>query len=397
MSNDLETDRLASTTTAPAPARSGRLKVFIGMAAGVGKTYQMLLEGHAEQEAGRDVVVGLLETHGRVDTARLAKDLPILPRRRMSYRDTTIEEMDLPAILRRAPELCLIDELAHTNAPGCEHPKRYEDVEDVLAAGIDVVSTLNVQHLESLNDQVTELSGIRVRETIPDAIVARADEVVLVDLTPEALLERLRAGKVYAPEKIDAALNNFFKIENLSALREVALRQVAQEVGSKRMTSEVLSTREESLAETAPQAVGERLLALVEPYPGTQRLVRRAWRSAQRLNAELDLLWVRRPGQSLNEDRERSLAALRQLASILGTKLYEEESDDVAAAVADFATRHGSTYILLGRSRPAKGLARLRMPLPQRLMGRLPGVDVRIVADRLPRGDGEIAAPEEVT
>ena len=384
---------LATRTEAPSGAggasRAGRLKVFIGMAAGVGKTYQMLLEGHAEQEAGRDVVVGFLETHGRAETARLAQGLPMIPRRRVSYRETVIEEMDLPAVLHREPELCLIDELAHTNAPSVEHLKRYEDVEDVLAAGIDVLSTVNVQHLESLNDQVTELSGIRVRETIPDAVVARADEVVLVDLTPEALLDRLRAGKVYPRERIDAALNNFFRIENLSALREVALRQVAQEVGAKRRPTEVISSREESLAEGTPQAIGERLLALVEPYPGSQRLVRRAWRSAQRLNADLDLLWVRRPGQRLEDDNERSLSALRQLAAILGAKMYEEEADDVAAAVADFAARHGTTYILLGRSRTPRGLARLRTPLPQRLMARLPGVDVRIVADRAARQNGE--------
>ena len=376
-------------TGASGGSSRGRLKLYIGMAAGVGKTYQMLLEGHAEQEGGRDVVIGFLETHGRADTARLAEGLPIIPRRRVSYRETVIEEMDLPGVLQRAPELCLIDELAHTNAPGVEHLKRYEDVEDVLAAGIDVLSTVNVQHLESLNDQVTELSGIRVRETIPDAVVARADEVVLVDLTPEALLERLQAGKVYPRERIDAALNNFFRIENLSALREVALRQVAQEVGAKRRPSEVISSREESLAEGTPQAIGERLLALVEPYPGSQRLVRRAWRSAQRLNADLDLLWVRKPGQRLEEENERSLTALRQLAAILGAKMYEEEADDVAAAVADFAARQGTTYILLGRSRPARGTARFRTPLPQRLMARLPGVDVRIVADRAVRANGE--------
>jgi len=346
----------------------------------------MLLDGLAEQEAGRDVVVGLLETHGRAETARMAEGLPKIPRRQVRYRETILDEMDLPAILSRAPELCLIDELAHTNAPGLEHHKRYEDVEDVLAHGIDVLSTLNVQHLESLNDQVTELSGIRVRETIPDAILARADEVVLVDLTPEALLERLRAGKVYPRERIDAALNNFFRIENLSALREVALRQVAEEIGAKRLTSEASPTREESMAGGVPQAVGERLLALVEPYPGTQRLVRRAWRSAQRLGADLDLLWVRTPGKPLNDERERALAALRQLASVLGAKMYEEESDDVAAAVVEFAERRGSTYILLGRSRPAHGFGRLRTPLPQRLMAHLPGVDVRIVADRQQRG-----------
>ncbi len=371
----------------------GRLKVFIGMAAGVGKTYRMLLEGQAEQETGRDVVVGLLETHGRAETARLAEGLPSVPRRRVRYRDTVLEEMDLPAILRRAPELCLIDELAHTNAPGTEHVKRYEDVEAVLDAGIDVLSTLNVQHLESLNDHITELSGIRVRETIPDAILGRADEVVLIDLTPEALLDRLRAGKVYPSERIDAALNNFFRIENLSALREVALRQVAEEVGAKRLTTELVGSREESLAAEAPHAVGERLLALVEPYPGAQRLVRRAWRSAQRLGAGLDLLWVRLPGKELSQDEQRSLAALRQLASVLGARMIEEESDDLTAAVAEVASRRGITYILLGRSRPPRGLARLRTPLPQQLMALLPGVDVRIVADRSQRTTASTELP----
>ena len=374
---------------APPDQSRGRLKVFIGMAAGVGKTYRMLLEGHAEQEAGRDVVIGLLETHGREETAQVAEDLPIIPRRRVRYRETVLEEMDLPAILSRKPELCLIDELAHTNVPGTEHGKRHEDIEAVLDAGIDVLSTLNVQHLESLNDHITELSGIRVRETIPDAILGRADEVVLIDLTPEALLDRLRAGKVYPSERIDAALNNFFRIENLSALREVALRQVAEEVGAKRLTTELVGSREESLAADAPHAVGERLLALVEPYPGAQRLVRRAWRSAQRLGAGLDLLWVRTPGKQLSGDQQRALAALRQLASMLGARMIEEESDDHTAAIVEVAERRGTTYILVGSARPARGLARLRVPLPQRLMQRLPGVDVRIVADRSQRSNGE--------
>jgi two-component system sensor histidine kinase KdpD len=380
---------LASVGPASPDRRRGRLKICLGMAAGVGKTFRMLIEGRVELEAGRDVVIGLLETHGRAETAQLAEGLPILPRIRVSYRQAELEEMDLRAVLNRRPELCLIDELAHTNAPGTEHAKRYEDVEEILAEGIDVISTLNVQHLESLNDHITELSGVRVRETIPDAIVGRADEVVLIDLTPEALLDRLRAGKIYPAERVDAALNNFFRIENLAALREVALRQVAEEVGAKRLTTELVGSREESLASDAAQAVGERLLALVEPYPGSQRLVRRAWRSAQRLGAELDLLWVRTPGQRFSEENERSLAALRQLASVLGAKMYEEESDDVAGAVVDVASRRGTTYILLGRSRPSRGLARLRVPLPQRLMQRLPGVDVRIVADRSGRATAE--------
>ena len=355
------------------------------MAAGVGKTYRMLQEGHAELEAGRDVVIGLLEAHGRADTQALAQGLPLVPRRRVTYRDTDLEDMDLPAILRRHPEACLIDELAHTNAPGLEHEKRYEDIEDILDAGIDVLSTLNVQHLESLNDQVAEISGARVRETVPDSVLGRADEVVLIDLSPEALLARLRAGKVYKPERIDAALNGFFRIENLAALREIALRQVAEEVESKRLVTEVVGTRQDTVAAEMSKAVSERLLALVEPYPGSQRLVRRAWRSSQRLGAQLDLLWVAPPGSEANADQERQLGALRQLASVLSATLIVEPGDDVAETVARVARDRGTTYILMGRSRPARGLARLRVPLPQRLIEELPGVDVRIVADRSTR------------
>jgi two-component system sensor histidine kinase KdpD len=342
----------------------------------------MLQEGHTQRASGRDVVIGLLETHGRKDTELLAEGIPAVPQRRIDYRGTVMWDMDLAAVLRRAPDVALVDELAHTNAPGLEHHKRYEDIEDLLDAGIDVLSTLNVQHLESLNDQVAELSGVRVRETVPDSVLGRADEVVLIDMSPEALLARLRAGKVYKPERIDAALNGFFRIENLSALREVALRQVAEEVESKRLVTEVVGSREDELAADTPQAVGERLLALVEPYPGAQRLVRRAWRSSQRLGAQLDLLWVSPPGHTPDAEQERQLSALRQLASVLGATLLVEEGDHVADAVARVARGRGTTYILLGRSRPARGLARLRTPLPQALLERLPGVDVRIVADR---------------
>ncbi|HEV7805781.1 MAG TPA: histidine kinase [Solirubrobacteraceae bacterium] len=363
----------------------GRLKVYVGMVAGVGKTYRMLQEAQTEWETGRDVVIGLLETHGRADTRRAADGLPVIPRRHVTYRDTDLEEMDLPAILERAPELCLVDELAHTNAPGVEHAKRYEDVRDVLDAGIDVLSTLNVQHLESLNDRIAELSGVRVRETIPDAVLAKADEVVLVDLNPEALLDRLRAGKIYPAERVDTALNNFFRIENLAALREIALREVAAEVEAKRLPMDLVRSRDDTLARDAPQAVGERLMALVEPYPGAQRLVRRAFRSAQRLGAELDLLWIRRPGRRLDDEQQRALDALRELAAVLGAHLLVEESDDVAAAIADVARRRGTTYVLMGKPRPARGLARVRTPLAARLMELVPGIDVRIVADRAKR------------
>jgi two-component system sensor histidine kinase KdpD len=359
----------------------GRHKVFLGMAAGVGKTYRMLQDGRAELRDGRDVVIGLLETHARVETAAQAEGLEVVPRRSVTYRGTTVADMDLPAILARAPALCLIDELAHTNAPGLEHAKRYEDVEDVLAAGIDVFSTLNVQHLDSLNDQLAELSGVRVRETVPDKALQRADEIVLIDLTPEALLERLRAGKVYPAARIEAALNGFFRIENLVALRETALRQVAEEVVNKRIVAPEVRS--------AP-AVGERLLALVQPQPSAQRLVRRAWRSAQRLGAELDVLWVQPPGRPPEGDEARALAALRQLTSVLGAHLVVRESDDVVDTTAQEIRERGTTYVLVGESPPRRGLARLREPLPQRIMRAAPrGVDVRIVAARRERADAE--------
>jgi two-component system sensor histidine kinase KdpD len=369
----------------------GRYKIFLGMAAGVGKTYRMLQEGQAEADAGRDVAIGYLEPHEREETTLQARGLEVVPRRRVEIRAVTVEEMDLPALLARSPELALIDELAHTNPPGLEHEKRFEDIDDVLDLGIDVFSTVNVQHLESLNDQVAELTGVRVRETVPDSVLGTADEVVLIDLTPEALIARLRAGKIYPGENVDAALNNFFRIENLAALREVSLRQVAEEVEAKRLTLEVaepLGTREERVASEVPKAVGERLLALVRPQPSSQRLVRRAWRSAQRLGTDLDLLWVKAPGKPLEGEVERQVTALRQLASVLGATLLIEEHDDLVAAAARVVRDRGSTYVMVGESSPRRGLARLREPLPQRLMRATPpGVDVRIVAHRGPKED----------
>jgi two-component system, OmpR family, sensor histidine kinase KdpD len=368
----------------------GRHKVFLGMAAGVGKTYRMLQEGQAEAMTGRDVVIGYLEPHGRVETLEQAAGLEVVPRRRVEYRDTALEEMDLPGVLRRDPELCLIDELAHTNAPGAEHPKRYEDVQDVLAIGIDVYSTVNVQHLESLNDQVAELTGTRVRETVPDAVLASADDVVLIDITPDSLIERLLAGKVYPQERVQTALNNFFKVENLSALREVALRQVAEEVEHKRNPLDGDGARPWSRGERlvdggAPTAIAERLLALVTPDPGSQRIVRRAWRSAQRLGAELDVLWVT-PEEEPTEGENEQLAALRRLTSVLGAHLLVEHGPDVALVAQRVARERGTTYVLMGTPGPQGALRRLMTPgLPARLMTLLPGVDLRIVADRTQR------------
>jgi two-component system, OmpR family, sensor histidine kinase KdpD len=369
----------------------GRHKVFLGMAAGVGKTYRMLQEGQAEAMAGRDVVIGYLEPHGRLETVEQAAGLEVVPRRRVEYRDTALEEMDLPGVLRRDPELCLIDELAHTNAPGTEHPKRYEDVQDVLAIGIDVYSTVNVQHLESLNDQVAELTGTRVRETVPDAVLAAADDVVLIDITPDSLIARLLAGKVYPQERVQTALNNFFKVENLSALREVALRQVAEEVEHKRNPHDTDGAarprgREEHLVDgSGPSAIADRLLALVTPEPGSQRIVRRAWRSAQRLGAELDVLWVTSEEEPTDEENEQ-LAALRRLASVLGAHLLIERGPDVALVTQRVARERGTTYVLMGPPQQQGALRRLMAPgLPSRLMTLLPGVDLRIVADRTQR------------
>ncbi len=397
------------------PDERGRLKVFIGMAPGVGKTYRMLQEGAAEAESGRDVVVGYLEPHGRKETVAQADGLEIVPRRRVPYRGKPLEEMDLPAILARHPELCLIDELAHTNAPGVEHEKRYEDVRDVLDAGIDVFSTVNVQHLESLNDQVTQLTGAHVRETIPDEVLSAADEVVLIDLTPEALIARLRAGKVYRPERVPAALNNFFKIENLAALRETALRQVAEEVEVKRLIQEpkaIVHRDEEGVAaalQPPPQAITERLLALVTPGADSERVVRRAWRSAQRLDAVLDVLVVRPPGRPPSAEDRKQLEELRRLVAMLGARLRVEEGEDVAAVAVDAARELGSTYLMMGTPRQRRGLGRLGMrssgadgpdpALLMRLLRELPGVDVRVVADpTLRRGRAaDVGAPFDGT
>jgi two-component system sensor histidine kinase KdpD len=381
----------------------GHLKVFIGMAPGVGKTYRMLQEGWAEAQSGRDVVIGYLEYHGRVETLAQADGLELIPRRELSYRGRPLQEMDLPGVLARGPELCLIDELAHTNAPGLEHEKRYEDVRAVIEAGIDVYSTVNVQHLESLNDQVAQLTGTHVRETIPDEVLSDADEVVLIDLTPEALIARLRAGNVYPAERVQGALNNFFKIENLAALRETALRLLAEEVEGKRLVrwpisdrSAVIVRRDEdglpAAAQAAPQAIAERLLALVTLAPDSERVVRRAWRSAQRLDARLDVLLVRLPGRPPSPEDRTRLEELRRLVSMLGASLHVEEGEDVGTVAIRVARTLGSTYVLMGTPSPPRWLARLGATpdrsLLTRLLRGLPGVDVRIVADPTLRGAG---------
>jgi len=347
------------------------------MAAGVGKTYRMLLEGRQALEEGADVVIGYLEPHDRPETSMLAAGLEVVPRLRRQQGTLELEEMDVEAVIRRAPQLALIDELAHTNASGMPNEKRWQDIEEVLGAGIAVISTVNVQHLESLNDAIFELTEVRVRETFPDRILDEADEVVLVDLSPEELQERLRAGKVYPRERAAVALENFFRADKLAALRELALREVADDVEARRVARE--------LEPLSRQAVGERVLALVEPQPKSQRIMRRAWRSAQRLGTTMDAVWVRRTGYTPTPDETVQLAALRRLAAILGAHFIEAEGDDLVDSVRRVARERGSTYVFVGTPDESRRREILGGSLLSRMVRELPGIDIRVVASRTDR------------
>jgi two-component system, OmpR family, sensor histidine kinase KdpD len=355
----------------------GRFRILLGAAAGVGKTYRMLQEGRQAAVEGVDVVIGYLEPHDRPETAALADGLEAVPRRVVGREGIDLQEMDTEAVIRRAPELALIDELAHTNAEGSGHRKRYQDIEEVLDAGIDVVSTVNVQHLESLNDTVFELTGVRVRETFPDRLLDEADEVVLVDLAPQELQERLRAGKVYPQSRVETALANFFRTENLGALRQLALRELSEDVEARRETR--------IIDPAAAQAILDRILVLVTPQPSSQRLLRRSWRSAQRLGADLDVLWVRVPGTSLTNDQTVALAALRRLTAILGAHFLEDESADVIASVRAVVIDRGTTYVYLGTPERRRMEEILHGSFLARLIEALPGVDIRVAADRTRR------------
>lgn len=376
----------------------GRHTVMLGMAPGVGKTYRALQDLRRARDAGRDAVIAVVETHGRAETASQIAGLELVPRRAIEYRGVVRKELDLPALLERAPQLALVDELAHTNAEGVEHAKRWQDVDAILDAGIDVISTVNVQHLESLNDQIAELTGVRVRETLPDRVLVDADDVVVIDLPPEVLLQRLRDGQIYPPERIAAALQNFFRIEQLTALRETALLQAAEEVGTRRSLSQALGRRVDDEAQRGsgrrrvgdeiPDAVRERILVLVSAGDSGQRVLRRAWRSARRLQAEIDVLHVRRPGRAMTMAENERIEGLRRLAGSLGTELLVIEDDEIDAAAARVARERGTTYVFLGVPHPRHGVWRLldrRDRLPVRLWRRMPGVDVRVVSDRSER------------
>ncbi len=366
---------MAQTTS-----RRGRLKVFLGYAAGVGKTYQMLSEAHRAARDGIDLVVGYIEAHGRRDTMALVNGLECVPRTAIRYRDARFEEMDVAAIVRREPRIAIVDELPHTNVPGSRRTKRWEDVHDLLDAGIDVWTTMNVQHLESLNDQIWQSTGVRVRETIPDWVLKQADEVVMVDLTPQALLNRLARGVVYPPDQARAALENFFKESTLVALRELAIRQAAHVVES-RLAADDAPRR---IGETEGGEARERLLLLVGPDPSTAALIRRGRRIADQLRAECLAVYVSPTadlGHLAAPDREQVERHLN-FARALQIETRVLEGRDVAGTLVGFARSNGITQIFLTRDRRNPLRNWIAPSLVDRIVNLAKGLQVTVVADR---------------
>src|SRR5690349_13091901 len=343
----------------------GKLRIYLGNAAGVGKTYDMLCEGHRRAERGADVVVGFVETHGRQHTAELVEGLEVVPRARIAYRGSTFEEMDLDAVLARRPEIALVDELAHTNVPGSRNAKRWQDVEDLLDAGIDVISTVNIQHLESLNDVVEKITGVPQRETIPDAVVRAADQVELVDMTPEALRRRMAHGNIYPAEKVDAALNNYFRAGNLGALRELALLWLADKV------DEGLQQYREALGIHETWEARERVVVALTGGSEGETLIRRAARIAARsVGGDLLAVYVTRSDGLTGAD-PAALAAQRHLVESLGGSYHQVVGDNVPEALLTFARAENATQLVLGASR--------RGWLVSLLTG--PGVSLRTIRD----------------
>jgi len=323
----------------------GRLKIFLGYIAGVGKTYEMLTAGHHRQDEGVDILAGYVETHGRPETEALLDGLPSIPRRIVEYRGVTLSEFDLDSVLAIHPALVLVDELAHTNVPGSRHPKRYQDVEELLDAGIDVYTTLNVQHIESLNDVVAQITGVIVRETLPDSVIDEADEMELVDLAPPELLQRLRDGKVYVPEMAARAVEQFFNEGNLYALRELALRRAAERVDEQMLA--YMQTR----AIPGPWAAGEHLLVAVSPSPLSERLVRTARRQADRMSAPWTAIYVETPAHHrLPKSAKERIGRTLQFAGKLGATITTVYSLSVATAVIEYARKHNITRIIIGKT-----------------------------------------------
>jgi two-component system, OmpR family, sensor histidine kinase KdpD len=327
-------------------AERARLRIYIGAAPGVGKTYSMIEDAHAFRRDGVDLVVGFIETHGRTDTEAKLADLPLIPRRRIDYRGVVLEEMDLDAILARKPQLCVVDELAHTNAPGGRHEKRYQDVLELLDAGVGVMTAVNIQHLETLNDAVSRVTGVRVRETVPDTFLDRADEVVNVDVTVQELQSRLRQGKVYKPEKVEQALSNFFKETNLSTLRELALRAVADEIGEK-----AASHRQREGLE--PALIPERVMVCMSSSAEAPRVIRAGARIAGRLGAHWYAVYVETPREApghIKRDDQEALQRSIALAKELGATIVRVKADKPADGLIAFAKREGITHVIFGQT-----------------------------------------------
>ena len=352
-----------------------RLRIYIGAAPGVGKTYEMLQEAHALRARGLDVVVGYVETYGRRDTDAQIKDLEIVTRRRIEYRGVMMEEMDVDAILRRKPQVVLVDELAHTNVPGSRHEKRYEDVLEILGAGINVMTAVNIQHIETLNDAVARLTGVRVRETVPDTFIDRADEVINVDVTVEELRNRLRQGKVYKPDKVEQALLNFFRKGNLSTLRELALRAVADEVGEK-----AASYRQREGLE--PALIPERVMVCMSSNALAPRVIRTGARIAGRLGSKWYAVYVETPEEQPDRINPRDADALQQnikLAESLAATVVRVKAERPADGLVAFAQREGVTHVIFGQSARSRWEVLWRGSTLDRFLSAIPDAAVQVV------------------
>ncbi len=373
-------DALLARIKAQEAPTTGRLRIYLGAAPGVGKTFAMLQEAHRRTERGTDLVVGFVETHGRPRTAEQIGDLEVVPPREVLYKGVVLREMDTEAVIRRRPEVALVDELAHTNVPGSHHEKRYEDVQELLAAGITVISTLNIQHIESLNDTVVQMTGVRVHETIPDWVLDEAEQVELIDMAPEALIQRMKHGNIYAPEQARRALDNFFTVGNLTALRDLALRTTAREVEDK------LSAYMRDQAREGPVALAERVLVAVDHRPVGKTLIRRAWRMAAALKGELTAIYVeaeRGPRAALTIEDERSLRANLQLADELGAQVVRvrgKVSDELIA----YARAHNVAHIVIGHPTHSRWEEFLHGSVSRDILRKMPGIDVHVIAEKRP-------------
>ena len=365
-------------------AKRGRLKVYIGPAAGVGKTYRMLEEAHALARRGVDVVLALIETHGRAETAALVEGLEQVPRRRVDYRGLTVEEMDLDAVLARHPQVAVVDEIAHTNVPGSRNKKRYQDVLELLDAGINVVCAFNVQHLESLKDVVERATGVTIRETVPDSFLKQADQVVNLDLDAEDLLERLRGGKIYDPAKIEWALAHFFKQDKLSSLRELALREVAE-----RLDLQAAAGGRDGREARGPTNAGRVMVCMASASPRAAALLRRGSRLAGRLNTDWFVVYVETPGESptrIASDAQRYLIDNIERAGELGAQVRRLQARDPVPALLEFARTHGVSHIIVGQSHQAWWKRRLGLTLVHRML--MAGGDFDLHVVPLEEGNG---------